>query len=74
MKYYSLSVAYGLITFVIVLISINQQMNSIKKNNEFEIQQWLKESKHKTDSANSASNLMQRFGIFCHYLPILLFN
>lgn len=70
MKYYSLSVVYGIITFVVVLISINQQMNVVITKNELEVKQWLEESDVKTVGVNSAAQLMRRFGrcllFVCH--------
>ena len=63
MKSFVPSVAYGVITFIIVLISIKQQMVNIQNKNEFEIKNWIKEINVKIID-NNPSKLMNRFGIF----------
>ncbi len=61
------SLTYGLISFVIILISIHQQMSNIRNQHEFEVKSWLSQN-----SIEWKLNFMQKYGIYYLFITRIL--
>jgi hypothetical protein len=62
------SLTYGLISFVIILISIYQQMSNIRNQHEFDVKSWLSQNNIEWNL-----NFMQKYGIYYSFIIHLLF-